>query len=832
MARLKSFEKFTISSKPVLVTYIHAGVFVPVINPSSSASRYTFSPANNPSLQLMYWDDNAYVTELKLSSNEESAPIEQGGDRPASNHQDSQAKGTKESDKTKKRKAEAASSSNAKKLSMPSQLQFWRERYAEIHANDDERENVPETASEVNTSAADPVVLPNQSFADFENNTCYLCWRMFDDAEHLVYHEEASEMHQENLQNQELRERVMSEMIKHGVVEAPSYRDRAKERRQAFGHQKSVNAGDDAEADSSRPPVTSYANFDLITCLLCDQTFERPETLVLHERHCPVHEKNMHDEEARARGDCEMITHGLAPLPTPIYRPFADDDDPPSSYADLKKNACYLCITQYKAPEDVLLHERISKRHQETLKDKTQRAHSDCLVIQAGLAPLPTPVYRPFPEDPETTSSYADLKEMCCLLCELGWTKPEHVLLHERVDEVHQINMKNKDKRAWADCLLIRQGLATLPPPIYRPFVDDLEIVSSYADLERDSCALCCVKCVSTDALYRHERVSEVHLEYLKNKLKRVNGDRRLVKLGIIPLPTPAYRFSKEDFESDEADGKRASSYADLSNNLCVLCESKFAEPVDVFFHERMDEEHRENLKNIGFREFSLCWLVKNRVVEVPEIYGDIANQQRLEKQRAAFCSENPTAPMDVSYIDPNTNSCWLCWIDFKCPEDTILHERWEPCHKENLKDERLREQARHGFVTSGAFKVPQKDQEDGHHPTARREASDAENVNASQKISEAAQEDQSAAPKASIGASLLRKMGWSQGSGLGAEGTGVTAPISTDVYAPGVGLGAQGGKLGDAAEEAGRNTRGRYEEFLEKTKDNARQRYERMDLS
>lgn len=63
----------------------------------------------------------------------------------------------------------------------------------------------------------------------------------------------------------------------------------------------------------------------------------------------------------------------------------------------------------------------------------------------------------------------------------------------------------------------------------------------------------------------------------------------------------------------------------------------------------------------------------------------------------------------------------------------------------------------------------------------------------------------------------------------MGAQGTGVTAPIATEVYAQGVGLGAQGSKIGDAVEEAGRNTRGRYDEFLEKTKANARQRYDRL---
>jgi hypothetical protein len=80
-----------------------------------------------------------------------------------------------------------------------------------------------------------------------------------------------------------------------------------------------------------------------------------------------------------------------------------------------------------------------------------------------------------------------------------------------------------------------------------------------------------------------------------------------------------------------------------------------------------------------------------------------------------------------------------------------------------------------------------------------------------------------------SKGATLLGKMGWSAGTGLGAQGTGMTAPVTTDLYVQGVGLGAQGGKVGDAVEEAGRNTRGRYDEFLEKTRDNARQRYERM---
>lgn len=89
---------------------------------------------------------------------------------------------------------------------------------------------------------------------------------------------------------------------------------------------------------------------------------------------------------------------------------------------------------------------------------------------------------------------------------------------------------------------------------------------------------------------------------------------------------------------------------------------------------------------------------------------------------------------------------------------------------------------------------------------------------------------DEAAAPAPpSKGASLLGKMGWSAGEGLGAKGTGSTAPIATDMYVQGVGLGAQGGKIGDAVKEADRNTKNDYGDFLERTKDKAKERYERL---
>ena len=75
----------------------------------------------------------------------------------------------------------------------------------------------------------------------------------------------------------------------------------------------------------------------------------------------------------------------------------------------------------------------------------------------------------------------------------------------------------------------------------------------------------------------------------------------------------------------------------------------------------------------------------------------------------------------------------------------------------------------------------------------------------------------------------MLQKAGWSAGQGLGAGG-GVTAPIDQSLYASGVGLGHESSKKGDAVEEASRMTKNDRGEFLEKTRELARKRYEQMD--
>lgn len=242
MARLNSFEKFTISSRPVLVTYIHAGVFVPVMNPTASTVRFTFSPLNNPHLKLMYWDEEAYVTELMMSTGEPENS--QGQSKQAAS--ESQAKGTKESEK-KKRKADAAAAGGAKKLAMPSHLQFWSNRHAELHGirkKEGDEKSVADTSSNVGSergnSPAEAQAPPSQSYADLNRNCCYLCMRQFKSSVEVNRHERLSQLHRDNMQKDELRTRAMDKLIKHGIVRqnTPEYRDRARERRQVFGSSK------------------------------------------------------------------------------------------------------------------------------------------------------------------------------------------------------------------------------------------------------------------------------------------------------------------------------------------------------------------------------------------------------------------------------------------------------------------------------------------------------------------------------------------------------------------------------------------------------------------
>ncbi|KAL4873553.1 hypothetical protein BDV12DRAFT_80616 [Aspergillus spectabilis] len=263
VTRLHSFEKFTISSRPVMVSYIHAGVFVPVMNPIASTERFTFSPLSNPAIKLMYWDEDAYVTELTVSTDTESQQAPKN-DKSAGH---SEAKAREAAEKAKKRKADAASTaSGAKKMAMPSHLQFWSNRHAELHGIQKKDAVVKGPGDQKSSdSTAAP---PRQSYGDPNRKCCYLCMRQFKTMADVNRHERLSQLHRGNLQKEELVTKATNKLIKHGIIPPPpEYRDRARERRKAFGRSKTATAKPAAvpEREPSPPAESTSKGASLLS---------------------------------------------------------------------------------------------------------------------------------------------------------------------------------------------------------------------------------------------------------------------------------------------------------------------------------------------------------------------------------------------------------------------------------------------------------------------------------------------------------------------------------------------------------------------------------------
>ena len=124
LTRFNSFEKFTISSKPVTACYVHAGVFVPVFK-FVQDERFVFSPLSNRATKLAYWDEDAYVSELVVTEapEERSSAISEAQVKTATDKAAAAAvkeglvaPGKETEAKAKKRKAEAKDSSKLKKV--------------------------------------------------------------------------------------------------------------------------------------------------------------------------------------------------------------------------------------------------------------------------------------------------------------------------------------------------------------------------------------------------------------------------------------------------------------------------------------------------------------------------------------------------------------------------------------------------------------------------------------------------------------------------------------------------------------------------------------------
>jgi RNA-binding protein 5/10 len=246
MAKYKASDKFTISSKPVLLSYIHAGVFVPVLHPfGDEYARFTFSPLSNPSAKLMYWDETAYASELVTAKPDSKFPTkskesEHAKLAAAAANEGLVGPGKDGEPRLKKRKVEKDT-----KVVAP-HLQFWTNRHAELHGippkdAKDVEEGSPDSRNVMSKKSSTSLAIdspPTQSYADLGRKCCLLCSRQFKTEAEVNKHERMSQLHRDNLKNTDLVAKANAKLAKNGGSEGAAYRDRAKERRQAFNQPK------------------------------------------------------------------------------------------------------------------------------------------------------------------------------------------------------------------------------------------------------------------------------------------------------------------------------------------------------------------------------------------------------------------------------------------------------------------------------------------------------------------------------------------------------------------------------------------------------------------
>ncbi|KAI0532493.1 hypothetical protein GGR58DRAFT_490088 [Xylaria digitata] len=238
VAKYNAHPQFTISSKPVTVAFIHSGVFIPYLHPLQEQDRkFTFAATHNPTLRLSYWNPSVYASE-HLTFDE--SLYEEKDQKPGHTTQDLDAQAGRES---KKRKADKdlTAPTGKKAIAMAPQLQMWANKHAELHGSKESADappslNEPPLATGPNAMGVTKntsTTLPSVSYADLDQMCCFLCRRKFKNEPSLRRHEQMSDMHKANLEDEDLITKATQDLKALGKEPTSNYRDRAKERRLA-----------------------------------------------------------------------------------------------------------------------------------------------------------------------------------------------------------------------------------------------------------------------------------------------------------------------------------------------------------------------------------------------------------------------------------------------------------------------------------------------------------------------------------------------------------------------------------------------------------------------
>ncbi|KAL7823400.1 hypothetical protein V8C26DRAFT_386402 [Trichoderma gracile] len=202
---------------------------------------------------------------------------------------------------------------------------------------------------------------------------------------------------------------------------------------------------------------------------------------------------------------------------------------------------------------------------------------------------------------------------------------------------------------------------------------------------------------------------------------------------------------------------------------------------------------------------------------------------------------EKPMTP----YADRAKLQCLLCMRKFKSLDELGRHEN-SKLHKETLQNEQSIKSALERLSKRGIPLPTQTENDDNASNAAgpqyrdrakeRREqwnqpkkplpvAADKSAPGPQKKDQDKAAAHEKA-PAPSKGAGMLAKMGWTSGSGLGANAEGRTESIVTHVYRQGVGLGAEGADLGNAQALGESRTVNNRKDYVDAVNERARERF------
>ncbi|OIW31384.1 hypothetical protein CONLIGDRAFT_573335 [Coniochaeta ligniaria NRRL 30616] len=309
IAKFNASPRFTIASKPVIVAFIHTGVFVPVLEPvTEQTANFSFAPVYNPSLRVKYWDERAYPSSYAVSVGPELAPAD-GDTNAASSDNASSATQDAAAKRKKDRDALAAKIAAKKALVMAPQMQMWAKKAAEIHgapAAKDADEDTAQSASAdkpaaggVSTTATQKSTEPVApswrdqyvSYADWDSIECLLCGK-FSNEEWLIYHETHTHNHYKDEETKSKAAALLGSRNKE-----PRTVVRRTPRRKC----------DDPQ------PYTSYADQDNLTCYICMRKLPNVKTLRRHEQESEMHKKNLSDVTKLLQAKAKLAELDLKP---------------------------------------------------------------------------------------------------------------------------------------------------------------------------------------------------------------------------------------------------------------------------------------------------------------------------------------------------------------------------------------------------------------------------------------------------------------------------------------------------------------------------------------